>query len=43
MYIIVKELSALGINREERNPITNSPIQAVKKPDVAGGGLWYNR
>lgn len=35
---IVKELGALGIIREEANPITNSPIQAVKKPEAAGGG-----
>ncbi|KAI3359936.1 hypothetical protein L3Q82_014290, partial [Scortum barcoo] len=30
---IVRELSALGIIREEPSPITNSPIQAVKKPE----------
>ncbi|KAE8283579.1 hypothetical protein D5F01_LYC18982 [Larimichthys crocea] len=35
---IVTELSALDIIREEPNPITNSPIQAVKKPEAAGGG-----
>ncbi|KAI3375384.1 hypothetical protein L3Q82_021867 [Scortum barcoo] len=35
---IVRELSALGIIREEPSPITNSPIQAVKKPESAGGG-----
>ncbi|KAE8284733.1 hypothetical protein D5F01_LYC16167 [Larimichthys crocea] len=35
---IVTELSALEIVREEPNPITNSPIQAVKKPEAAGGG-----
>ncbi|XP_014914825.1 endogenous retrovirus group K member 19 Pol protein-like [Poecilia latipinna] len=35
---IVKELGSLGIIREELNPITNSPIQAVKKPESAGGG-----
>uniref|UniRef100_A0A3B5R643 ribonuclease H n=1 Tax=Xiphophorus maculatus TaxID=8083 RepID=A0A3B5R643_XIPMA len=35
---IVKELGALEIIREELNPITNSPIQAVKKPESAGGG-----
>lgn len=34
MDTIVKELSALGIIREEPNPITNSPIQ----PDSTGGG-----
>uniref|UniRef100_A0A3Q1FW71 ribonuclease H n=1 Tax=Acanthochromis polyacanthus TaxID=80966 RepID=A0A3Q1FW71_9TELE len=38
MDMIVTELSALGIIREEKNPITNSPIQAVKKPESAGGG-----
>lgn len=38
MDMIVKELSRLGIIREEPNPITNSPIQAVKKPESAGGG-----
>uniref|UniRef100_A0A4W6EKI2 ribonuclease H n=1 Tax=Lates calcarifer TaxID=8187 RepID=A0A4W6EKI2_LATCA len=38
MDTIVKELSALGIIREEANPITNSPIQAVKKPESSGGG-----
>uniref|UniRef100_A0A3B5B8S8 ribonuclease H n=1 Tax=Stegastes partitus TaxID=144197 RepID=A0A3B5B8S8_9TELE len=38
MDLIVRELSALGIIREELNPITNSPIQAVKKPESAGGG-----
>ncbi|GLD70803.1 endogenous retrovirus group K member 19 Pol protein-like protein [Lates japonicus] len=38
MDTIVKELSALGIIHEEANPITNSPIQAVKKPESAGGG-----
>ncbi|KAM3582756.1 uncharacterized protein V6R79_016158 [Siganus canaliculatus] len=35
---IVRELSSLGIIREESSPITNSPIQAVKKPESAGGG-----
>ncbi|KAM3583197.1 uncharacterized protein V6R79_015670 [Siganus canaliculatus] len=35
---IVRELSSLGIIREEASPITNSPIQAVKKPESAGGG-----
>lgn len=35
---IVRELSALEIIREEPDPITNSPIQAVKKPEAAGGG-----
>lgn len=35
---IVKELTKLGIICEEPNPITNSPIQAVKKTDSAGGG-----
>uniref|UniRef100_A0A673BIY0 ribonuclease H n=1 Tax=Sphaeramia orbicularis TaxID=375764 RepID=A0A673BIY0_9TELE len=38
MDLIVKELSFLGVIREEPNPITNSPIQAVKKPESAGGG-----
>ena len=38
MDIIVKEFSVLGIIREEPNPVTNSPIQAVKKPESAGGG-----
>ena len=38
MDIIIKELLALGIIRDEPNPITNSPIQAVKKPESAGGG-----
>uniref|UniRef100_A0A3P8U776 ribonuclease H n=1 Tax=Amphiprion percula TaxID=161767 RepID=A0A3P8U776_AMPPE len=38
MDMIVRELSVLGIIREEPNPITNSPIQAVKKPESAGGG-----
>ncbi|MEQ2314521.1 hypothetical protein AMECASPLE_012992 [Ameca splendens] len=36
---IVKELSAIGIIREDLNPITNSPNQAIKKPESAGGGL----
>lgn len=35
---IVRELSALGTIREEANPITNSPIQAVMKPECSGGG-----
>ena len=38
MDVIVKELVALGIIKEELNPITNSPIQAVKKPESSGGG-----
>uniref|UniRef100_A0AAV2LF97 ribonuclease H n=1 Tax=Knipowitschia caucasica TaxID=637954 RepID=A0AAV2LF97_KNICA len=38
MSTIVKELVALKVIREEANPITNSPIQAVKKPEAAGGG-----
>lgn len=37
MDLIVNELSFLGVIREEPNPITNSPIQVVKKPDAAGG------
>ena len=36
MDLIVKELTKLQILREEQNPMTNSPIQAVKKPD----GSW---
>jgi len=35
---IVKELLEMGILREELNPITNSPIQAVRKAEAAGGG-----
>ncbi|KAI3351527.1 hypothetical protein L3Q82_020370 [Scortum barcoo] len=38
---IVRELSALGIIREEPSPITNSPIQAVKKPESAGGANGF--
>nr|XP_049598168.1 uncharacterized protein LOC125982043 [Syngnathus scovelli] len=38
METIVKELLQLGIIREESNPVTNSPIQAVKKPEASGGG-----
>ena len=36
MDLEVKELTKLGIIRQEPNPITNSPIQAVKKAD----GTW---
>lgn len=35
---MVRELRALGIIREEANPITNSLIQEVKKPESAGWG-----
>lgn len=38
MGVIVKELKTLEIIRQEPNPITNSPIQAIKKPEAAGGG-----
>ncbi|XP_031726767.1 uncharacterized protein LOC116396347 [Anarrhichthys ocellatus] len=38
MGLIIKELSILGVIREEPNPITNSPIQAVKEPESSGGG-----
>lgn len=38
MEVIVNELSVLGIIREEPNLNTNSPIQAVKKPESARGG-----
>ncbi|KAM7394892.1 hypothetical protein PAMA_006571 [Pampus argenteus] len=38
MDVIVNELKALDTIREEPNPITNSPIQAVNKPESAGGG-----
>uniref|UniRef100_A0A671TJW7 ribonuclease H n=1 Tax=Sparus aurata TaxID=8175 RepID=A0A671TJW7_SPAAU len=38
MDMIVRELNILGIIREEPNPVTNSPIQAVKKPEATGGG-----
>ncbi|KAK9517559.1 hypothetical protein VZT92_022919 [Zoarces viviparus] len=38
MDLIVTELSELGVVREEPNPITNSPIQAVRKPESSGGG-----
>ncbi|KAK9535471.1 hypothetical protein VZT92_007850 [Zoarces viviparus] len=38
MGLIIKELSILGVIREEPNPITNSPILAVKEPESSGGG-----